>query len=520
MCDGFTSSAVLWLYIKNWYPEADLHFTIHEGKQHGLDDKVKWILTQDFNLIIVPDAGSYDKEEMEQLVGKGIDVCALDHHEKLLDSDGSIHIYNSSGAVIINNQLSEHYPNKSLSGVGVVYKFCEALDETFNRRDAHNYLDLVALGEIADVMFQGTDETRYLIMEGLSHIQNEGFIALIHSQKFSLKERAEPPYSLTPMDVAWYIGPLVNAIVRVGTTQEKETMFLAFIDPYKNLPSTKRGAKPGDTEIACEQNARVAGNARSKQTAIKQRAFELLEGRAQEQGLFDNSILVIQVEPEDNIPQEMTGLIAMDFVTKYNRPCLIGRLNTDRMLQGSMRNNENFEAVPDLKGYLEKTEMFNYVAGHNSAAGFSINIDTVPRFLKYSNEQLDISAFQNCYTVDYILDASKYQLQKLLMSLARRPDCFGNGVDEVKIVIENVPIKNPFFMGANKDSTKLTYNGIDYVRFKDLNFVADILENKEKRLNLLITLNINNYNGRQSIQGFVKDYELVDAPQDDDRFEF
>lgn len=157
---------------------------------------------------------------------------------------------------------------------------------------------------------------------------------------------------------------------------------------------------------------------------------------------------------------------------------------------------------------------------HNSAAGFSINIDTVPRFLKYSNEQLDISAFQNCYTVDYILDANKYQLQKLLMSLARRPDCFGNGVDEVKIVIEKVPIKNPFFMGANKDSTKLTYNGIDYVRFKDLNFVADILENKEKQLNLLITLNINNYNGRQSIQGFVKDYELVDTPQDDDRFEF
>lgn len=77
-CDGATSSAVLWLYIKKWHPEADLHFTIHEGKQHGLDDKVKWILTQDFNLIIVPDAGSYDKEEMERIVAMGAEVLTLD----------------------------------------------------------------------------------------------------------------------------------------------------------------------------------------------------------------------------------------------------------------------------------------------------------------------------------------------------------------------------------------------------------------------------------------------------------
>ena len=76
--DGFTSSSILWLYIKNWYPEADLSFTVHEGKQHGLDDKVDWIEEQDFNLILIPDASSYDKEEMERLVAKGMEVLVLD----------------------------------------------------------------------------------------------------------------------------------------------------------------------------------------------------------------------------------------------------------------------------------------------------------------------------------------------------------------------------------------------------------------------------------------------------------
>ena len=72
--DGITSSSVLWLYIKQWYPEANLSFTVHEGKQHGLDDKIDWIEEQDFNLIICPDSASYDKEEMERIIAKGAEV--------------------------------------------------------------------------------------------------------------------------------------------------------------------------------------------------------------------------------------------------------------------------------------------------------------------------------------------------------------------------------------------------------------------------------------------------------------
>lgn len=76
--DGVTSSSVLWLYIKQWYPEANLSFTVHEGKQHGLDDKIDWIEEQDFNLVLIPDASSYDKEEMERLIAKGMEILTLD----------------------------------------------------------------------------------------------------------------------------------------------------------------------------------------------------------------------------------------------------------------------------------------------------------------------------------------------------------------------------------------------------------------------------------------------------------
>lgn len=514
--DGVTSSSVLWLYIKQWHPEADLSFTVHEGKQHGLDDKIDWIEEQNFNFVLIPDASSYDKEEMERLVAKGMEVLVLDHHEPLLNPDGSIHMLHDSHAVIINNQLSPNYPNKSLCGAGVVYKFCEALDRTFSRTEAQNYLDLVALGEIADVMFQGTSETRYLITEGLKNIRNDGFKALLEAQAFSLKDKAqEPYYGLTPIDVAFYIGPLINAITRVGTLQERETLFLAFVDPLRKVQSTKRGAKEGDWEYACQQNARVAGNARNRQNKAKERAIEILEARAQKEGLLDNNVIIIPVEPEDKIPQELTGLIAMAFVSKYGKPCLIGRVNDNDALQGSFRSSADFKALPNFKEYLEETNLFNFLAGHSQAAGYGIQEDRIDTFISLVNEQFSPDDFQNCYLVDYALDAYDSELNPLFVTLAQHPEYFGNGVDEIKVVVKGIKVSSPFFMGTNKDSTKISCNGIDYVRFKDENFVEAVRTFNGEKMTVMGRLNLNTFAGKTSVQLFIEDYEFFD-----NRYEF
>lgn len=497
-----------------------MHFTIHEGKQHGLSDKVDWLEEQDFNLIICPDSASFDKDEMERLAKRDMKVLALDHHLPILDDDGSIHILQNPHAVIINNQLSPNYPNKSLCGAGVVYKFCEALDKTFDRDDAKNYIDLVALGEIADVMFQGTSETRYLIMEGLKNIKNDGFKALLEAQSFSLKDKAQWPfYGLTPIDVAFYIGPLINSITRVGTKKEKESLFLAFIDPCRMVQSTKRGAKLGDLESVCQQNARQASNARNRQNKIKDRAIDILEMRAQKEGLLDNNVIIIPIELEDEIPQELTGLIAMAFVSKYGKPCLIGRVNNKGMLQGSIRNNGNFEAIPELKPYLEDTGLFSYVQGHSNSAGFGIQESNIESFLSLVNSQFSIQDFRNCYLVDYVLEAKDEQLPSLFLSLAKRPECFGNGVDEIKVVVKNVQIHSPFFMGQSKDSTKISYNGIDYVRFKDENFVEAVKMFNGGEMMVMGRLNLNTFAGKTSVQLFIDDYEFV-KNKTDHRFDF
>lgn len=144
---------------------------------------------------------------------------------------------------------------------------------------------------------------------------------------------------------------------------------------------------------------------------------------------------------------------------------------------------------------------------HDAAAGFGINAKNENRLLQYANEVLNSSDFENCYLVDYVLDAHNDNTS-LLYALAEHPEYFGNHIDEVKLVIKNIPLENIMAMGTNKDSMKVSYNGVDYVRFKDLDFVENIFENRTKCLNIYGRVALNTWMGKTSIQCVISDYEL------------
>ena len=507
--DGFTSSAILWLYIKNIFPDAKLEFSVHSHKQHGLDDKIEWIEDEArWDLVICPDASSYDKEEHLRLGELGMDVICLDHHEQEYDKNGNPIISDGANTIVVNNQLSPDYTNKSLCGAGVVYKFCEVLDEELGIQQAYKYIDLAALGEIADVMDRTNVETNYIMMEGLKNIHNMGFRTLIESQSYSLKEKAIYPYrGLTPIDIAFYIAPLINAITRVGTIDEKETMFYCFIEPNKDVKSTKRGAKAGETETAAEQTARVGKNAKARQDRLKEQALGLIDFKIQKDCLDENNIILVELDNSDNVPQELTGLIAMNVVSKYHKPVMIGRRNNDNEIQGSIRSDGNFAGLPSFKKFLEDSKLLTYTAGHDNACGWGLNGNKLDALIKYANAHLRAEDFENCYLVDYILKASDHN-EELLASLASHPEYFGNHIEEIKIVVEDIPLMNVMTMGTNKDSMKISYNGIDYVHFKDTDFIDEVMSDRTKKLTVYGRCNLNDWMGHKSVQVFIDDYEL------------
>lgn len=510
--DGVTSSAIIWLYIKKIFPEADLDFIVHEHKQHGLSDKIEWIedLNKHYDLVICPDAASFDIDEHYKLNELGIDCLVLDHHTQLYDINGDPIISNAPNTIIVNNQLSPNYSNKSLCGAGIVYKFCEVLDDILGVELANNFIDLVALGEIADVMDRTNTETNYLILKGLKNIKNKGFQTLLESQSFSLKEKAQYPYEgLTPIDVAFYIAPLINAIIRVGTIKEKETLFYCFIEPDKLVVSTKRGAKITDTETAAEQTARIGKNAKARQDKLKEKAIDLIDFKIQKNDLLNNNIILVELDEDDNIPQELTGLIAMAIVSKYKKPCMIGRYNNKNEIQGSIRSDNNFAGLPSFKKFLEESGLMLYVAGHDSAGGWGLKGNKIKDLIEYGNTHLNPQDFENCYIVDYILNAKENNIA-LVTELASYPEYFGNHIDEIKIVFINISLAYLNIMGANKDSIKISYNGIDFIKFKDINFIEQVMNNRLKNLNVYGRVNLNEFMGKKSVQVFIDDYEFID----------
>jgi len=516
--DGFTSSSILWLYIKHIFPKARLEFTVHEHKQHGLNDKVDWITDEaKWDLVVCPDAGSYDVAEHRALAELGMDVICLDHHEQLYDENGNPVISNLPTTIVVNNQLSPDYPNKSLCGAGVVYKFCEVLDEMLGIDQAHEYIDLAALGEIADVMNRCNIETNYIMLEGLKNIKNGGFKALLKAVETtpSLGDRAKPPYiGLTPIDIAFYIAPIINAITRVGTLKDKEAMFYCFVEPDRPMQSTKRGAKPGDIELAAEQTARVGKNAKSRQDTIKERAMGIIDFKIQKDNLNDNNIIIVELDASDNIPQELTGLIAMGIVTKYHKPVMIGRRNYDNEIQGSIRSDGNFAGLPSFKKFLEDSGLVTYTAGHDNAAGWGLNGDKLEALINYANANLKAEDFENCYIVDYVLDASDYN-EELLSVIASNAKYFGNQVEEVNVVIKNIPLISVLEMKS--DSIRISYNNIDYVKFRDPKFIEEVMNNRLKKLTVYGKAKLNEWMGKTSVQVFINDYELG---EDTSKYEF
>ena len=299
--DGFTSAAIFIQYLRKFNKEVNIIPILHKGKGHGLSDTYEEVLETYPTYIILPDAGSNDYEYIEKIVSSREkdevipQFLILDHH--IVEPDTKF----SSHAVIINNQLSDDYKNKDLCGAGVTWQFCRYIDRCEGTNYADEFIDLAALGLISDMMSMLSLENRYIVHTGLANIKNYFFKALCEKQSFSMGGK------VNPINVAFYITPLINAMIRAGAEDEKQRCFQAFIDGHMMVESHKRGAKGTYEEVAIE-SARECTNARAKQNRILDKAVDELEIKIAKHDLLSNKILFVRLEEDDQFPPELNGL--------------------------------------------------------------------------------------------------------------------------------------------------------------------------------------------------------------------
>lgn len=498
-CDGFTSAAIIYQYIKDVNNEIEISYLLHEGKQHGLEDHINSILESGdkYDLIILPDSSSNDLDYHEQLKGVNLPCLVLDHH--LTD------VEISSNAVVINNQLSPDYKNKELTGAGVVYQFCRYFDANYGHLYSEKYTDLAALGIIGDMGGMLELENRYIAVSGLKDVKNFFFRSILDKQSFSTKGK------VNPITVAFYVVPLINAMIRVGTMEEKTRLFEAFIDGTRKVPSGKRGAK-GTLEYLAVESVRECTNARSRQNKILDDAVFRLEAKVHKYGLLENKILFVRLDDEDDFPAVLNGLCAMKLAAKFKKPTIVARLNKEGYVRGSARAVSN-SPLPNLKTFFTESGFFEYAMGHEGAHGISIFNKNLSDFHDWANTTLEEVDFgEGVYDVNFVRAAADKDIEALVFDLAKYEDTWGQQNPEALIYIHDLNItRNDYqIMGKNQDTLKITKFGVSYMKFFAKDLIAQLEQMDEIKINLIGKANMNEWMGNYSAQVFIEAYELED----------
>ena len=521
-CDGYTSAAILINYLHDLFPayvENNLIYFVHDSKQHGLNDCIDWIIeTPNLGLVICPDSSSNDYDEHKRFSDIGVPVLVLDHHdaEKI-----------SENAIIINNQLS-NYPNKELSGAGVVWQFCRFLDKKLNTNNAEQYRDLVALGLDADMMSLRSIETKHLIVTGLARPQNPFIVTMADKNSFSLKGK------LTPIGVAFYIAPFVNSMTRSGTIEEKKLLFDSMLKhkAFITLPSTKRGHSLGETETLVQQAVRVATNVKNRQTKAQEAFLENIEQKITEQKLLDHKVLLFLLESGE-VDKNIAGLVANKIMAKYQRPvCILTKVETK--IEGMKIDNSNdYEEVciisyagsargcdrtgiTDFKQICLDTEVCNYAEGHPGAFGLSINAENIDIFIQKTDEILSSINDEAVYYVDYIYDNFNIKPEHIF-DIANMEDIWGKDLDEPLIAIKGLKIYPSMVTIFNKKGYTIKIqldNNISLLKFNATEEECEKFQINNTgyiEIDIVGKCNENEWNGYITPQIFIEDYQIIDG---------
>lgn len=498
-CDGWTSSAIILNYLyerfEDWATEH-LSYIQHEGKQHGLSDVMKQIKS---DLVICPDAATNDWSYHQTLAAYGIDCICLDHHEC-----EDVELIDSSPAIIINVQL-EDYPNKSLTGAGVAYKFISAFEDLIvHGNQPEEFMDLCALGNCGDMADLRELEIKAIMNVGLSNIRNPFMFSMTKENDYSIQQMNGINY----YSMAFYVVPFINAVVRSGTQEEKDIVFKSMLSQYafEDIESSKRGEK-GKMVPLYQEAITVAKRVKRRQTDIQNATVELFDKKIEEENLLDNAILVFKCAPGE-VDRNIAGLIANKEQAKYQRPCLVLTYN-DGKYAGSGRNY-SLSIKGNLKEEIEKTNCANYTAGHANAFGCEIDADKLDSFIERFNEQYKDVDQTPTYWVDYIWNSRTIDGHKILD--IGDFDIYGQEIPESLVAVKDISLRPEMItlMGLEKGhpTLKIQIGNISIIKFRASEELYEQMCQDNMVLTVIGKCSKNKWNNIITPQIIVEDMEL------------
>ncbi len=437
------------------------------------------IIDSGITLIITVDNGIAGVEEVDLANELGCDVIITDHH-KIQDTIPNAY------AIIHPEHPEGDYPFKKLAGVGVAFKLAHALLEIF----PDFLLDLVAIGTIAD-MVSITDENRIFVKQGLELINEDPRIGLK-----MLLELSGINTKIDEQTIGFYIAPKLNSIGRMDSAKLGLT-FLMAEDP-----------------VAAKSLAEQIEQYNIQRKQVTEDIVKDVISKIENSNKKEKNIIMVSGEYHEGV----LGIVASNIVEKYQKPVFIMN-KKEGILKGSARSIFDFNIYVAMN---KISNLFIAFGGHTLAAGFSFdasNFDKIEEFLDNEFEEFKKhNELKSSKKIDIVtsLEGISYQFFNSLDVL--KP--YGMDFEKPSVLIENAMVLNKAYFGSEKQYLRLTIadevGNLECISFKDIS-VFDKVE-KNDIIDLLCTLDKNNFNGRSKLQAHIIDINIKEFLFEDLRF--
>lgn len=345
--DGITGSSILYPALKRLGASVDVHIPHRMNEGYGLNlESLETLLEKDYSVVITVDNGITGVEQVKFLTGRGVDVIIVDHH---MPKDEIPQAF-----AILCAHAGEKKGDPHLAACGLAFKLAWALLGSYAA--AEEYLDLVALGTIADIATVLGDN-RILLKNGLrllARSKRPGVRALMEVARIS-------PNSVGYRDIAFGFGPRINAAGRMGSP----------LNAFKLLTTDD----PGEAK----ELANFLDRGNKDRQRLEAEAFSEAAGLA-EILLTENGDAVIVLENGD-WHEGVLGIVAARLVERFHRPSIVISMKNG-VGKGSGRSIPGFSIFEAVRPYEELLENFG---GHAQAIGMTIKEGRVSEFRRRVN---------------------------------------------------------------------------------------------------------------------------------------
>ena len=450
---------------------------------YGLNNEaIDRIIAMGANLIVSVDCGITAVDEADYCHKHGVDLIIVDHHAP----HDTIPL---ASAVINPLQPGCEYPFKSLAGVGVAFNLLVALRAALREQgvfdkgtvpDLREWLDLVALGTIADVV-PLTSQNRMYVYHGLKQLNNYSKPGIM-----ALKKVAGTTGAVNCGQVGFRLAPRLNAAGRMESA-------VPGVDLLLSIDHDECGVIARELDVANAERQVI-------ERLIFDEAVEMIE-RA---GAYPACCSIVLAS--DSWHQGVIGIVASRLVERYHRPTILIALGQDGGLaKGSGRSIPGLHLLDCLTPCCDHLERFG---GHRYAAGIGLKAENVELFCKAFEAEAKRVLKDDDLVPRLIIDAEvrPHEVTRELALELKQLEPFGAGNPEPVLMMRGMTVVEQRVVGGDHLRLRLSKDGFIFqaIAFRMAGRITEGL------IDIAFFPEMNEWNGNSNLQLRIKDVRATE----------